>query len=336
MTVLSDKVTVYLEKYLQQKMDTSTFDFQAESTTGAYLFSTGTDHRQLSSSQWTSLVKGCFQRHSPAHVATPPKLLRASFVCWLRSSSTAPEILKSAAHTMKHAIETQESDRYDQETHERLTKAAFDHCEAYSAEIESQVANGCTSSSSSHGAAEEPPRTTPSKGRKPKASKAQTPSTSKPIGRRMIYPSEPPPPAVDLTTFIGKTVKRSFDGVWYDATVTFVKPWYRLTFTDDDVQDLTSADFKSLTEGVFEGARLRFHCGEPWRWREVVVQERYEGKKPHGPIWEADNQPFNSTARDCWVVEFTQEGEYAPIDLRITRKVSDTTGSVPGTWAPAL
>ena len=74
MTVISDKITFYLEKYLEQKAGASTFDFEPESTSGPYLFSTGTDHRQLSSSQWTSLVKGCFQRHSPTHVATPPKL----------------------------------------------------------------------------------------------------------------------------------------------------------------------------------------------------------------------------------------------------------------------
>ena len=144
----------------------------------------------------------------------------------------------------------------------------------------------------------------------------------------------PAPPAVDLMALVGSTVKRSFDGVWYDAKVSFVKPYFRLTFTDGDELDLGSADFKSLSEGVFEGARLRYHCGEPWRWRDVVVQERYEGKRTHGPIWEADQQPFNSTARDSWVVEFTQDGEFAPIDLRITRKVPDTTGSVPGTWMP--
>ena len=148
MTVMSSKITVYLELYLKQKQGAATFDFEAgtsSSSSGAeYLFSTGSDRRQLSSTQWTSLVKSCFQRHSPTHVACPPKLLRASFVCWLRSSDTAPEVLKSgtndklpthhhsrnivccagslcvlheltdgpkpsppAAHTMKHAIETQ-------------------------------------------------------------------------------------------------------------------------------------------------------------------------------------------------------------------------------------
>ena len=104
MTVISDKIAVYLEKYVEQKLGASAFDFEAESANGAYLFSTGSDHRQLSSNQWTSLVKGCFQSHSPAHVATPPKLLRASFVCWIRSSETAPEILKSAAHTVLRGL----------------------------------------------------------------------------------------------------------------------------------------------------------------------------------------------------------------------------------------
>ena len=84
------------------KQGAATFDFEAgtsSSSSGAeYLFSTGSDRRQLSSTQWTSLVKSCFQRHSPTHVACPPKLLRASFVCWLRSSDTAPEVLKSGTN----------------------------------------------------------------------------------------------------------------------------------------------------------------------------------------------------------------------------------------------
>ena len=104
MTVMSDKITVYLELYLKQKVGAAAFDFGADtsSSSGAeYLFSTGSDRRQLSSTQWTSLVKSCFQRHSPTHVACPPKLLRASFVCWLRSSDTAPEVLKSGTYTSR-------------------------------------------------------------------------------------------------------------------------------------------------------------------------------------------------------------------------------------------
>mmetsp|Transcript_27262 Transcript_27262/g.73724 ORF Transcript_27262/g.73724 Transcript_27262/m.73724 type:complete len:139 (+) Transcript_27262:313-729(+) len=133
---------------------------------------------------------------------------------------------------------------------------------------------------------------------------------------------------------VGTTVKQTFDGVWFDAKVSYVKPYYKLTFTDGDGQDMTSADFRSLTEGVFEGARLRYHCGVPWLWADVVVQERYEGRRTHGAIWEADDQPYGSTARDAWVVEFTNDGSWAPIDLRLTRKVVDETGSVPGTWTP--
>ena len=215
----------------------------------------------------------------------------------------------------------------------RLTKAAFDHCEAYSAEVETQVANGGGSSSqgASQGAAEAP-RATPTKTRKPL--KPKTPVKPKAASRRTPQPTEPAPPVVDLMGLVGTTVKQSFDGVWFDAKVSYVKPYFRLTFTDGDEQDMTSTDFKSLTEGVFEGARLRYHCGVPWVWADVIVQERYEGRRKHGAIWEADDQPYGSTARDAWVVEFANDGSWAPIDLRLTRKVADDTGSVPGTWVP--
>ena len=210
----------------------------------------------------------------------------------------------------------------------RLTKAAFDHCEAYSDEIETQATNG---EGSSQGAAEVP-HATPTKARKPL--KPKTPAKPKAASRRTPQPTEPAPPEVDLMALVDTTVKQSFDGVWFNAKVSYVKPYFRLTFTDGDEQDMSSADFKSLTEGVFEGARLRYHCGVPWLWADVIVQERYEGRRKHGAIWEADDQPYGSTARDAWVVEFANDGSWAPIDLRLTRKVADETGSVPGTWVP--
>ena len=202
----------------------------------------------------------------------------------------------SPIHTT--TLNTLESDRYDQQTHERLTKAAFDHCEAYSAEVEAQVSNGEGSSSQ---AAASPPPATPTKARK-KPLKPKTPVKPKAASRRTPQPTEPAPLVVDLMALVGTTVKQSFDGVWYNAKVSFVKPYYRLTFTEDgDEQDMTSADFKSLTEGVFEGARLRYHCGVPWLWADVIVRERYEGRRTHGAIWEADDQPYGSTARDACV-----------------------------------
>ena len=62
-----------------------------------YLFSQASSWQYgHSSSAWTQLVKGCFQRH--AGVACPPKLLRASFCTFLRAADGVDdELLESCA-----------------------------------------------------------------------------------------------------------------------------------------------------------------------------------------------------------------------------------------------
>jgi hypothetical protein len=56
------------------------------------------------------VVKNVFKKYSPNGTETPPKLLRSSFITFVRSSNAAPEVLKSAATVMKHRLETQASD----------------------------------------------------------------------------------------------------------------------------------------------------------------------------------------------------------------------------------
>ena len=63
--------------------------------------------------------------------AAPPKLLRASFITWLRDSTDAPEVLKAAAKSMRHKEATQQSDRYDKGSHDRLQAAATEFVEKY-------------------------------------------------------------------------------------------------------------------------------------------------------------------------------------------------------------
>ena len=68
-----------------------------------YLFHVGGDtERCQTSSQWCQTVKQAFARWSPNKTACPPKLLRSSFITFLRGSDAAPEVLKSAATQMKH------------------------------------------------------------------------------------------------------------------------------------------------------------------------------------------------------------------------------------------
>ena len=72
------------------------------------LLPTGKPDRAMESSAWSSWVSRLFQRH--AGVAIAPKTLRSIFITWLRSSTSAPEILQSAAHAQKHSLARQGSD----------------------------------------------------------------------------------------------------------------------------------------------------------------------------------------------------------------------------------
>ena len=96
------------EKITRKNPNMSILDGGADA--GQYLFSTGSDHRAYSISQWTDAVKSAFGRHSPNGEAPPPKLLRSSFITFLRSSERAPEVLRSAAGVMKHTLDTSSSD----------------------------------------------------------------------------------------------------------------------------------------------------------------------------------------------------------------------------------
>ena len=105
-TTISKLVQPWIEKYLST--------LQLELTETPYLFfSNGDADRVQTSSQWTQTVKSAFARWSPQKIGVPPKTLRASFVTHLRSSDAAPEVLKSAAVTMRHLLDTQSSDVYD-------------------------------------------------------------------------------------------------------------------------------------------------------------------------------------------------------------------------------
>ena len=87
-----------------------------------YLFPLATDwERGHSSSGWTQLVKSVFKRH--AGIATPPKLLRASFCTYLRSAEGVDdELLESCAKAMKHQKATGGSDNYDKEVTPRMRR----------------------------------------------------------------------------------------------------------------------------------------------------------------------------------------------------------------------
>ena len=93
-----------LPSQLDEVLDRYTSALETEGPGGdeAYLFSprTATD-RPLETSAFTMAVKRAFKKHSPAKQEVSPKVLRSSFIVWLRDSTTAPEVLKAAAHAQK-------------------------------------------------------------------------------------------------------------------------------------------------------------------------------------------------------------------------------------------
>ena len=121
---------------------------------GAYLFHPPQSQpdRPLEPSAWSGWVRRLFKRHYGEEVA--PKTLRSVFITWLRDSTSAPEVLKSAAHAMKHSEARQASGAYDQEADDRLVKAAYDFNLSYAAQYRAELpsSNGA-GSSSAHGAA---------------------------------------------------------------------------------------------------------------------------------------------------------------------------------------
>ena len=119
----------------------------------AYLFHPpqGSSERPMESAAWTGWVKRLFKRHHGEEVA--PKTLRSSFITWLRGQDAAPQILKSAAHAMKHSEARQASSDYDQESDDRLVKAAYEFNLTFAAgfaaaEVAPAVAGGEGGSSS--------------------------------------------------------------------------------------------------------------------------------------------------------------------------------------------
>ena len=119
----------------------------------AYLFHPphGSNDRPMESAAWTGWVKRLFKRHHGEEVA--PKTLRSSFITWLRGQDAAPQILKSAAHAMKHSEARQASSDYDQESDDRLVKAAYEFNLTFAAgfaaaEVAPAVAGGEGASSS--------------------------------------------------------------------------------------------------------------------------------------------------------------------------------------------
>ena len=103
----------------------SLLELEPGSDEGAYLFgSNGAIDRPFEMSGFTQAVRRAFKKHSPNKQEISPKVLRSSFITWLRDSTDCPSILKAAAAAQKHSEQRQGSDSYDAERDTRLVKAA--------------------------------------------------------------------------------------------------------------------------------------------------------------------------------------------------------------------
>ena len=149
---LPDELTPILDAY-SSALELS----DTEGGTG-YLFHpiTGKTDRAMESSAWTTYVRKLFGRLAGTEIA--PKTLRSicalaysntpahegsyillclpcTVITWLRESTDCPEVLKSAAHAMKHQQATQASANYDANADTKLVAAAYDFNLKYAAQF---------------------------------------------------------------------------------------------------------------------------------------------------------------------------------------------------------
>ena len=159
----------------------------------------------------------------------PTQTLRSVFITWLRDSTDAPQILKSAAHAMKHSEQRQGSGRarmhaasatppspphpspararispffpassdYDQEADDRLVKAAYDFNLSFANSPQFAAAPVPGEGGASSSAAAPPPEPRPSRpGKEVGMAKARAMANGKAAAAVAAAPTPPPPPPV--------------------------------------------------------------------------------------------------------------------------------------------
>eukprot|EP00618_Florenciella_parvula_P019143 CAMPEP_0119468738 /NCGR_PEP_ID=MMETSP1344-20130328/2358_1 /TAXON_ID=236787 /ORGANISM="Florenciella parvula, Strain CCMP2471" /LENGTH=214 /DNA_ID=CAMNT_0007501229 /DNA_START=185 /DNA_END=829 /DNA_ORIENTATION=- len=146
-------------------------------------------------------------------------------------------------------------------------------------------------------------------------------------------PTQPPTPPLssspDAEDLVGTTVRRSFDGTWFDGEVSFEHPYYRAIYSDGDVSDLTALELRFLGDGVSPEAKLSFHSGDlDGGWSEGTVVEPY--RKKHGKLWVPKGHESQASPEHSWLVQF-RDG-VAAVALPAERKVEERTDNPPGSW----
>ena len=134
-----------------------------------------------------------------------------------------------------------------------------------------------------------------------------------------------------MRALVGTTVGRLFGDEWFDGLVSYDEPpFYTVTFSDGDKEDYTALELRALADGVFPGAKIRFHSGDmDGGWADGVVVEPYKRRR-HGKLWFPSGCKWQSSAAHSWLVHF-QDG-LAPVALPNERKVEAQGDSPPGSW----
>ena len=258
-TKVSDITTPFLEKMFElEQSQHNTFEFTEEGegspnrTSRRYIFSKGHPTRCFSESEWSAHVKNVFCKHSPGGKKVPPKLLRSIFITALKSSAGVNEELKqSVASHMKHHMDTQGSDHYDVEFHQRLTQKAVDWCESYAKTwIQQQEAHVDDSVMDT----EHTPVTSPSKKRKGNAP-TQTAIPVTPMSDPQKDESSPSEGTIEL--ILGATPQT-------DESVRFHIQWEGHAHLKDWHQSLDTETSKASLRGitVFERCVLELNDGK--------------------------------------------------------------------------
>ena len=103
-----------------------------------------------------------------------------------------------------------------------------------------------------------------------------------------------------------------------------------MIYSDGDASDLTALELRFLADGIFPGARIRFHSGPlDGGWASGTVVEPYTVKS-HGRLWVPKGYEGRASAEHSWLVQF--DNGLAPVDLRTERRVETTAAEQPGTW----
>ena len=223
---------------------------------------------------------------------------------------------------------------YDKGTHEKLLRESFRFCEDYARAIETEVKQGGasdTGTGKSRGKGKERARkvearkTMASPPATPTKPTALKPNPKTPAKRRVAEPSPPTPP--EATALVGQSVRKRFDGEWFEGAIdSYVHPYLRVVYSDGDAEEVDLHQARLLVSGVDVGERVQYHFGSQVGWIGGSVISKY---RRGCVIFEPDELEEDSTSTAmAWEVQW-EDGDLASVDLCLERRSHDPKA---GNW----